>query len=151
MIRRATFVPDGVGPDLIDVIGRRDGDQTLRFDDRQGSQHQCVRDGKHRRVGADAERQRRDDDGGKPGRTPHLAQRILDIAADVVQPPKTAHVAALFLPPQRIAELAARAILGFRRRHIVGHERGFPLVQVELPLLFHLAVAAAPPHQRTHE
>jgi hypothetical protein len=61
--------------------------QLRRVAERQRPQQHAVDGAEHGRVGADAERQRDDDDGGVAGALPHQAQRVADVLQQHVDTP----------------------------------------------------------------
>ncbi len=91
------------------ICTRRSGSCTW-----QPLEHHCIDQAEDCRVGADAERQRQDDDSGEDTVAAEHAQRVAKVLPKVLQP-ASAHVAALLLDGGDVAELEERATLRFLR------------------------------------
>jgi hypothetical protein len=100
-------------------IRRPHRDEAIAIRERQGPQQHGVHDAEHRRVRADADRQRGNGDCGDGGRSTKRAQTVAEIAQQFVEPRQHFDVAAGFAHAQPTAELPSRRRLGVSRRHAV--------------------------------
>src|SRR6185369_16526419 len=82
--------------------------EAVRLLDRQPSEQHRVDDAEQRRVGADAERERDDGDGGEARRLAHHAQAVAHVLRELLDEADAARVARLLLELLDAAEAAQR-------------------------------------------
>ena len=122
--------------------------QPLRLRKRQRLQHRRVHDAEHDGVGADAEGQREDGDGGEAGRGTQRADRVADVLPQLVEPADRTCVALRLLGLLDAAEGAARGEARLLGRQALADEVVFELAQVGRHLAGQLALGAAGTQER---
>ena len=109
--------------------------QGLRIRDGQGPQHERLVDLEQRGIRADAERQRQQRDEREDGRVTQGAQRVSQVARQIVEPTPPALVAAAFEDRVQRAEFATRPARRLVGRNAFGFELRGALLQVERQFL----------------
>src|SRR6516165_8028188 len=86
-------IGNGVAAPVVPVVPATHSQQNqfLGILDREQSKKNLIEQGEDGRVGADAEGQGQDGDGGKAGAPPERAQRVLEVAKQCAKPHGTAH------------------------------------------------------------
>ncbi len=92
----------------------------LRVGDRDGAKHHRVDEREDGGIGADAERDRDDDDGGEDGRFANAAQGEAQILREMIEPRGDPNSARVFHHPGNVAEFAHGGVAGFFGRHSAG-------------------------------
>ena len=97
-----------------------DHHQAGRIVIRQRTNENGVYNGENRGVGADAEGESEDDDGGETRTAMQQAKRVAKIASGLVEPADDIYVASVFLEESGIAEAFLGFAAGFAGRHSGG-------------------------------
>src|SRR4051794_19644277 len=109
---------------------------------RQCPQPDCVEQLKDRAVGADAEREGGDGDGGEAGIAEHEANAVAQILPCGIDKSEGVHFVDLFLDGGGVAESAVRGETGLVRRHAAREVIGNLMLEIGLELGSELAVFA---------
>ena len=128
-----------VAPERVEgLLGARhpaDLPQLMRRRNRQRLPEHGFHQAEHRRVRADAERERQHGHGGERRRLPEQAEGVAQVGAQVVEQAKADGVAALLVARVETAELRAGPPKGLAGGHALAFEVGGALFDVELPLV----------------
>ena len=130
---------------------RREAHQLLRRRISERPQNHAPEDREDRRVGADAERQRQQRDGGEHGAAPKRADPVAQIAPDLVQPRAVTRRSDALLRLFHAAEMQHRGSPRLLRRGAVAHVVGRGHLHERLELVVQIALSPVSVDHPAHD